>query len=281
MIPFHRVLFMANYADVHIHLTHEKFSQDLEKVIEESVAAGFGALVVNGLNPTSNRQVLAMAKKYPVVKPALGIYPIDAINGLNPELPFPVEKFNVDDEIAFIKKCAEQRMIIAVGECGLDGYWVNESTFAAQERVFEQLIDIAKANNLPIIIHTRKLEKRAIEILEHAQPKKVDFHCFGGKVNLALQTAEKHGWQFSIPANARRNEAFTKMLKKLPLSSILTETDAPFLPPQPGCRNEPKNILDTVVYFAELRSIERDEAKQIIWDNYLQLFEKDAVYATA
>ncbi|MGE0172765.1 MAG: TatD family hydrolase [Oligoflexales bacterium] len=269
------------YADVHVHLTHEKFSSDLPEIISECVAAGFGALVVNGLNPTSNRQVLAMAQKYPVVKPALGIYPIDAINELNPQLPFPIENFKVADEIAFIKKCAEDRSIIAVGECGLDGYWVQSETFATQEKVFEQLIEIAKTNNLPLIIHTRKLEKRAIELLEHAQVKKVDFHCFGGKVNLALQAAEKHGWHFSIPANARRNEAFTKMLKNLPMASILTETDAPFLPPQPGGRNVPSNVIDTVAYLAELRKIDKNEAKNHVWNNYLQLFEKDAVYAPA
>ena len=261
------------YVDVHTHLTHEKFNEDLDAVIQRAIAAGLQAMVVNGLEPTSNRQILDLAEKHKQIVPALGIYPIDAINGLVADLPFPVAKFDVDQEIDFIAKKASEGAVKAIGECGLDGYWVGEETFAEQERVFLRLIEVSCSNDIPLIIHTRKLERRSIEILEHHKVNKVNFHCFGGKVKLALKAAETNGWYFSIPANARKNQAFTKLLSHLPTDSILTETDAPFLAPESGHRNEPMNVTGTVKYLAELRSWSVEQAKECIWNNYKTLFQ--------
>lgn len=260
------------YVDVHTHLTHEKFQGDVWEVVARAKQAGLSALVVNGLEPDSNRTILEMAKKDPVIKPALGIYPIDAINHLKPTLPFEVATFDVDAEIRFIDAAAEQGKLFAIGECGLDGHWVGEETFPEQERVFRALIEIAKKHNLPLVIHTRKRELRAMEILREHQIKRVDFHCFGGKARWAIEAAEKDGWWFSIPANARTNESFTKMLKQLPAEKILTETDAPFLAPQKGTRNEPMHVTGTVAYLGELRGMSTEAARDLVWKNFQTLF---------
>lgn len=264
---------MNHYVDVHTHLTHEKFQDCIPETIENAERAGLGAIVVNGLEPISNRQVLELAKKYPVVKPALGIYPIDAINDIVGEsLPFPVAKFDVLAEIDFIRSKARAGEVFAIGECGLDGYWVKEETFAKQEDVFNRLIDVAIESDIPIIIHTRKLEARAIEILRARGVKRANFHCFGGKVKLALQCAEKDGYYFSIPANADVNEGFRKMLKELPAERILTETDAPFLARRDTGRSEPANVVKTVELMATLRGISTVEARDIVWNNFKRLF---------
>ena len=261
------------YVDVHTHLTHEKFADDRDAVIARAIAAGLGAIVVNGLEPRSNRAILAMAAQYPVVKPALGIYPIDAVNDHLPaDFPFLVERFDVKAEIAFIREMAEAGRLAAVGECGLDGHWLGETTFAAQEAVFESLIQVAIDCDLPVIIHTRKLEERAIAILRTMRPKKVDFHCFGGKTRLAKECAENDRWWFSIPANGRVSDAFKKMLTILPLDRILTETDAPYLPPVKGDRNEPRNVVGTVKLLAELRGLDEVFAKAQVHQNYVELF---------
>jgi len=260
------------FVDVHTHLTHQHFQSDLTAVIHRAEAAGLGAVVVNGLEPESNRQILKLASQFPIIKPAMGIYPLEAINDMVSGLPFEVKKFDVKKEIEWIRKTAQQGQCVAVGECGLDGYWVGEETFAQQEQVFLQLIEIAVTYDIPLIIHTRKREQRAIEILSHHNVKRVNFHCYGGKVKWALNAAEMHGWYFSIPANARRNEAFTKMLVQLPEDRILTETDAPYLPPEKDQRNEPANVTKTISYLAELRSWTEEEAKDRIWKNYQTLF---------
>ena len=262
------------FVDVHTHLTHEKFTGDLPDVIERARAQGLGAMVVNGLEPVSNRRILDMAAAEPLILPALGIYPIDGIHNLPGvrDLPFSVGSFDVDAEIGFIRDCAAGNRIAAVGECGLDGYWVGEDTFPAQEANFERLMEIAMDHDLPLIIHTRKREQRAMEMLAAHGVKRVNFHCYGGKVRHALRVAEEHGWYFSIPANARSNQAFTKLLRELPADLILTETDAPFLAPEKGQRNEPANVTGTVAYLAELRGWLPDQAREQVWKNFKTLF---------
>lgn len=260
------------YVDVHSHLTHKDFAPDLDAVVTRASDAGLAAIIVNGLEPESNRRILQLAQDYPILKPALGIYPIDAINHLAEQIPFPVQRFDVDQEIAFIETQAKAGRLIAIGECGLDGHWVGPETFAAQERVFEALIAIAMTHDLPLIIHTRKLEERSMQILAAHGATKVDFHCYGGKTKLAVDAAEKHGWYFSIPANAKRDGAFQKLLKTLPEEMILTETDCPYLPPEKGTRNEPRNVVGTVGLLAEYRGWTVDEARERVWTNYQRLF---------
>jgi TatD DNase family protein len=251
---------MPYYVDVHTHLTHDDFTVDREVVIQRAIDAGLGAIVVNGLDPFSNRLILEMSKAHAVIKPALGIYPLRVFG----------EQFSVDEEIGFIESQVEG--LIAIGECGLDGYLAGEETFAQQESVLERLADIAIRHNLPLIVHSRKLEKRTLELLAHLGVKKVDFHCFCGKSKLALDAASDKGWHFSIPANAIKSGSFQKLLKYLPIEAVLTETDAPYLSPEKFARNEPCQVVGTIALMAELRAMSVEEARDQVWKNYLALF---------
>ncbi|MEY4631374.1 MAG: hypothetical protein RIQ81_1494 [Pseudomonadota bacterium] len=263
----------ARFCDVHTHLTHERFRDDQKEVIARAIEAGLGAIVCNGLNPASNREIMVLAGEYPEIKPALGIYPTDAVNGMLPaDYPWRIDRFDVDEEIAFIRESAAAKEIIAIGECGLDGHLVGEETFPGQEKVFEALVAVAIEHDLPVIVHSRKREVRCAEILAAAGARKVDFHCFGGKTRHAQKWAEEHGWYFSIPANARVSESFRKMLSSLPADRILTETDAPYMGPVRGERNEPANVTGTVAFLGELRGWSEEEAKARVWQNYCDLF---------
>jgi TatD DNase family protein len=260
------------FFDVHAHLTHERFKDDIEQVIARAEEKGLGIIVVNGLEPESNRQTLALAAKYSIVKPALGIYPLDAANAvIKAELPFEVPKFNVDDEIKFIEEQAKAGKLIAIGECGLDGHWIKEDTFAEQERVFEALVGIAMDNDLPVIIHTRKREQRSVDILRNLGTKYVDFHCFGGRSAFAKDLAERDGWWFSIPSTANRNGSFQKMLKNLPIEKLLTETDCPYQGPVKGERNDPSTVVGTVELFAEYRGLSLEDARDQMKNNLNEL----------
>ena len=260
------------YFDVHTHLTHCRFAEDRQATIERARVAELRAIVVNGLEPKSNREILEMAAREAIIWPALGIYPVDAVNHELPEdFPLSVSRFDVDTEIAYIDEMAASGRLRAIGECGLDGHWLPEATFASQERVFEALVDVAMRHRLPVIIHTRKRESRAAEILRSLGAKYVDFHCYGGKVKQALRWAREDGWWFSIPANARKSEAFTKMLLELPEERVLTETDAPYLGPERGVRNEPANVVGTVAYFAQLKGWAVEKAREQMWTNFLEL----------
>ena len=266
------------YVDIHTHLTHQEFAGRVDATVERARAAGLGAIVVNGLEPVSNREVLAMAARHDIVRPALGIYPIDAVCNLLPaDFALPVARFDVQAEIDFIGQMAAAGRLAAVGECGLDGYWVDERTFAAQEQVFEALVDVAMRYRLPVIVHSRKREQRTAEILRDLGARQVDFHCYGGKVKQALRWAEEDGWWFSIPANARRNEAFTKLLRELPPTRVLTETDAPYMAPAPGESSEPAAVVGTVAYLAELRGWSVEQAREQVWLNFQALLAPAAL----
>lgn len=266
------------YIDIHTHLTHDKFAHDQAEVIARANTAGFKAVVVNGLEPNSNRQILELAKKHSIIKPALGIYPLEAVNHLNPDLPFSLSQFNVNEEIEFIRSQAEQGNLAAIGECGLDGYWVGKETFAEQERVFRELITIALNHDLPLIIHTRKLEIRSMEILKEMGVKKVNFHCYGSKVKQALRWAQEYGWYFSIPTNVNKDEAFQKLAKELPEQQILTETDAPYLSANKGQRNEPVYITESLAQIAKIRQKSISDLKEIIYKNYCRLIGNKKFY---
>lgn len=258
------------YIDIHTHLTHTSFAADLDTVIAEAVTRGLSHIVVNGLEPHSNRAILAMAQRYEVVQPALGIYPVEAVEDVLPDT-YTRAPFSVADEIAFIAAQAAQGKLLAIGECGLDGHLVGEETFAAQERVFLQLCEIALQHDLPLIVHSRKRERRVAEMLVHHGVSRVNLHCFCGKVKLAQRLAAEQGYYFSIPANSRVNQGFQRMLATLPLDRILTETDAPWLAPVRGERNEPQNVVLTIEHFAAIRKLSQEEACQQVYDNFCRL----------
>ena len=108
---------MSYYVDVHTHLTHEDFEQDRIAVVERARTAGLGAIVVNGLEPKSNRVILQMAKSDPLIRPALGIYPLDAVcHDIPADFPFSVPKFDIAEEIRFIRAEASAGRLAAIGE---------------------------------------------------------------------------------------------------------------------------------------------------------------------
>ena len=178
--------------DVHTHLTHQKFNEDLRQVITRAEEAGLEAVVVNGLEPSSNRRILEMAQEYPIVQPAAGIYPIEGVLDLQPEdKRFGAKPFCVDTEVKFIESLAKSKQIIAIGECGLDAYHADASTFEKQEDTLEKLADIAIRYDIPLIVHSRKREQRTIELLAGLGVMRVDFHCFCGRSKWAKKAAEK------------------------------------------------------------------------------------------
>jgi TatD DNase family protein len=206
-----------------------------------------------------------------LIKASLGIYPTEAVHTLVPHLS-RCKPFDVDAEVDAIEQAIIKKHAIAVGETGLDGFHLDASTFVAQERVFERLIEVACRQDVPVIVHSRKRESRCLEILAHHGAKRVDMHCYMGKVKQAVDYALKFGWCFSIPAILPRTESFQKLVELLPPTSILTETDGPYLSLVPKTRNEPLNVVNTVSAIAKLRQWDDKTAQQVVWDNYSRLF---------
>jgi len=260
-------------ADVHAHLTHPTLAPLEGEVLASAAASGVTTIVTNGLNPRDNEAVRALAARAPVVRPAFGFYPVDAVlpelRALGKHYPREGEACTAEEGIAWVRAHADEA--VAIGEIGLDGYWVPEELWPHQEDVFRALVAIALAADRPMIVHTRKRERRAFEILREMGATRVDWHCFGGKVALARQIAE-HGHWLSIPANARRSESFTRMLETLPRDRILLETDCPYLGPDKTRPNEPATVRGTAEYAAELWCCPVAEVEARLGENFARLF---------
>lgn len=260
--------------DVHCHLTHQDFDEDRHELIAALPKYGLGGIVVNGLEPMSNRQVLELAARYPFIYPAVGIYPLEAVHDRIPEHhPLkPSLSFCVNTEVGWIEDQAHQGRLAAVGECGLDGYHFAEELLPPQETVLTRLALIAQKYNLPLIVHSRKCERRIMELLAGLKITEVVFHCYMGKVKHALQGAHDHGWYFSIPAIAPRHQGFQRMLMELPAEQILTETDSPYLSQIRGLRNDPRQVVYGLATLARLRKLTMAAAAQLVWANFQRLF---------
>jgi TatD DNase family protein len=260
--------------DVHAHLTHPDLWPDVDALLARAEAAGVTSIVSNGLNPEDNQRVLELSQRTPLVKPAFGLYPVDAVlpemRAMGVDYPRELEdELSAERCVSWVRDHVHQAF--AIGEIGLDGYWVPESLWARQEEAFVALCKLAREADKPVIIHTRKRERRALELLTELDVKRVNWHCFGGKVKLARAITEA-GHFMSIPANARRSESFTRMLETLPRDKLLLETDCPYLGPDRDTPNEPKNVLVTGRYAAEVWGVDESEVLSRMEDNFAALF---------
>jgi TatD DNase family protein len=154
---------------------------------------------------------------------------------------------------------------------GLDGHWVPEAFWPAQEAAFRRLVRLALEADKPLVVHTRKRERRTLELLTELGATRVDWHCFGGKVALARAVAEG-GHYLSVPANVRRSESFTRMVDTCPRDRLLLETDCPYLAPEPGAKSEPAHVRGTVAFMAERWKVTEREVEARLTDNFARLF---------
>ncbi|MBS3175950.1 TatD family hydrolase [Candidatus Woesearchaeota archaeon] len=255
--------------DVHCHLDHEYFKDKLDEVLKRAKEAGIRAIITQGVNHESNEKLLELAKKDPIIKPAMGLYPLDPPNvKLSTEDPFMSRsKVSVDKTLAFIEK--NKNNIIAIGEVGMDFKFSDDEEPQAEN--FKKIIDLARKIKKPLIIHSRKAEKSVIDLLEDAKFFNADMHCFSGKKSQLKRGADL-GLFFSIPTNVTRSDQFQSNVSHLPMANILTETDAPWLSPYPGKMNEPAFIKEAVEKIAEIKKLTAEEAANQIFQNYQKLF---------
>ncbi len=261
------------YVDVHTHLTHAAFEGEQDEVARRAAAAQVHCVILNGLEPRSNREVLELCRRHDNLFAALGIYPVDAVARAIDRVAWsydfdPPAVFDVNEEMAFIDSVADS--LVAIGECGLDQHWIRDQA-QEQERVLRRFCEIAIAHDKPMILHTRKAEARTFEILQEMGVERADFHCFGGKLKLAKRIADA-GYYFSIPSVVVRSEAFQRMARELPLERLLTETDAPYMGPDRGQRNEPATVPRAIAAMAEARGIPEEEMRDAVRENCRALF---------
>ena len=213
--------------------------------------------ISNSTNIESCRKNLEISKKFSKIKFSAGLYPEEDLN---------YEKYEEFER--FVLK--NRNHILAIGEIGIDK--TEKLNFEFQKEIFTKQIQLAKKLNLPIIIHTRKAEKEALENLEKFPSLKKILHCFTGNFNLIKKGIEM-GCYFSIPTNIVRSEHFQKMAKEIPNEKILTETDTPYLSPFKDKKNEPAFISESIKKLSEILKINEEKTEKQIEKNFFKVFE--------
>jgi TatD DNase family protein len=258
-------------ADIHCHLEREPLINRIDALIADSEKAGMGLIITSGVTPRTNDIAFRLAEKYPIVQASAGLYPLDAI-GMGEFIegkPRKSEPFSVDEELERLSGMRDR--FVAIGEVGLDFNWTkDDASKKAQKEVFQKIIDCAEKWNKPVIVHSRAAELECIEILETTTLRAV-LHCFHGRKTLIKRGIDA-GFSFSIPPNINRLQHFQTVSEMAPIEQLLTETDSPWLGPQPGVANEPKNVAVSVAEIAKVKKLDIKEAEEAIWQNAQKLF---------
>ena len=253
--------------DSHAHLDAPYFDNQLTQVLQRARHAGVEKVITVGVVPSSTRQCIRLAKAHPSVFPTAGYHPHWA-------------KGADKDRLAEAEQLARHPAVVAVGEIGLD-YHHFRSPKQDQIALFRQMLDIAVAARLPIVIHDRNAHKDVYEHLSRVRSRLSGgiIHCFSGDWALARKYLD-WGFFLSIPGTVTYSKArdLREVAGKMPLEQMLLETDAPHLTPAPmrGKRNEPAFVVHAARTVAQLRKIPLREVSAKTTQNVLRAFPLNA-----
>ncbi len=259
------------WIDSHCHLNHTKIKEagTPADIIARAKEAGVeGMLTICCRIHEELDQLLDIANTNDNVWCSIGTHPHDAADDQEMKIT----------EQDFINSINSYDKIIGVGEAGLD-YYYDHSPRDIQEQQFRKQIRVAKATDLPLIIHTRDAEEDTMRILRDEGAcdgkTKVLMHCFSSNKWLAEQSIENGFYMsFSGMVTFKKNTELQEIAKSVPLDKLLVETDAPYLAPEPlrGKTNEPANVIHTGKFMADLFNLTREEMAAQTKDNFFRLF---------
>ena len=242
--------------DTHAHLTA---LDDVEGAIARAAEAGVTRILTVGTNVEDCRGALELADRHESVFAILGSHPHEAGT-------------TTAADLAVLREMLAHPKAVAVGETGLD--WFRDYAPADdQRRLFAAELDLAAQLGKPVVIHTRAADDDTLAALaDHAGT--VVLHCFSSPPMLPV--ALERGWYVSFAGNATYPKAVGLRLAatQVPAERILTETDSPYLAPQPvrGKRNEPANVVHTLAALATARGEEPAELERRIEENATACF---------
>ncbi len=252
-------------ADTHCHLADDAFDKDREEVVERALAAGVSHIMaVGGGGPIESSEASAdLAAAFPFMRSSAGIHPHDASS-------------YCDDIEARIGGLLERVEVVAVGETGLDYYYDN-SPREAQREAFARHLALAVKHDLPVIIHCRDAASDIREVVSAVCPGGLRgvVHCFTGNYEDARWYID-HGLTVSLTGiiTFKKADELRATVKKLPLDTLMVETDAPYLAPMPyrGKRNEPAYVAEVAGTLAEVMGLEKERVYEATGANAAALF---------
>ncbi len=253
----------AGYIDFHCHLDDPCFDGDRWRIIDECLASGFSRLVTvaDAYDEKSLERTTEILDYNGAMAATVGAHPHGA-DGYTPAIEKRL--------LAFLDRCP----VLAVGEVGLDFHY-QLAARTNQEAVFRRQVGIAREHSLPLVIHSRKAEGLVLKILaEEKFALPVAFHCFtGDAVSAAEIAARGYLLSFSGIITFKKADELRAIVAAAPLESVLSESDSPYLAPEPGRgkTNTPLAVMRVVQKIAEIRKVEVADLLTAVAKNFQRL----------
>jgi TatD DNase family protein len=252
--------------DSHCHLDFPDFDADRDAIVERARSAGVGTMVTISTRVKRFAELKAITSRYKRIYCSIGTHPHHA----DEELDVTAED---------LARIAEDPMVVAIGEAGLD-YHYDNAPREAQEEGFRRHIAAARMTQLPLVIHARDADADIARILRDEMGKgafPAILHCFSSGRDLALAGVELGAYvSFSGILTFKRSDELRAVAAEVPLDRLLVETDAPYLAPVPnrGRRNEPAYVAETAKVLAEVRGASFEAIAAATSANFFKLFAK-------
>ena len=250
---------LTNIFDAHAHYDDKWFDEDRDSLLASMPERGVSYIMNASVDIATAHTAVGYAERYPFIYACAGIHP-ENLDGL------------AEDYLDQLAKLLEHPKVMALGEIGLDYHW--DIPREAQQRVFEQQLQLARELDVPVVIHDREAHGDVMELLRRYRPKGL-MHCFSGSVEM-LKEVMKLGMSISLGGTVTYKNARVpvEVAAAVPLDRLLLETDAPYLSPVPmrGKRNDSSNIAHTAARIAEIRGMDAQELVDITSGNAKRLY---------
>lgn len=247
------------YIDSHCHLSKEYY-ESLDEIINKAKENKVNTLIISGCDKNGIIEGLDIINKYENIYMTIGFHPSEA-------------NITTDEDLLWLEKLIEENnKIIAVGEIGLDYYWVKDNK-ELQKDLFKKQLDIAVRLNLPVIIHSREATQETYDMLKEYDLKGI-IHCYSGSLEMAKEYI-KIGYKIGIGGVVTfKNTNLVDVVKEIDIKDITLETDSPYLAPTPyrGKQNSPEYIPLIAEKIAEIKEITKEEVGKITTNNIKELF---------
>ncbi|MCG8409905.1 MAG: TatD family hydrolase [Bacteroidales bacterium] len=252
------------FIDTHTHIFLSDFNDDRDTIIKNAQTEGVVKMLLPNVDSSTIKQLSDTVEKYPnYCFPAVGLHPTS------------VNK-DYSSELQIVEQYLNSNKVYAIGEIGIDLYW-DKTYLKEQETVFRHQINLAKAHNLPIIIHARDSFNEIFNILDDINDNKLTgvFHAFTGNKEQANKIIDL-GFKIGLGGILTfKNSGLDKVVSDIDIKNIVLETDSPYLAPTPkrGKRNESAYIKYIANKLAEIKEISIKEVAEITTNNAEQLFK--------
>ena len=239
--------------ETHAHYDDEAFEQDREALLNSMEAHGIGHIVNACASIESLKATEELMEKYPFVYGAFGIHPDDA------------EKMT-EDTLNEIRRLCHLPKAVAIGEIGLDYYWHKEEReHEIQKKMFRAQMEIAREEKMPFMIHSRDAARDTLELVKECMKEGMHggiIHCFSGSREVAVEYV-KLGFLIGVGGvlTFKNGKKLRRVVERIPLTSIVLETDCPYLAPEPnrGKRNNSAYLRYVAEEIAHIKGITYDE----------------------